>query len=258
MSSNPLNKIYIGDCLYWLDVAIPDDYIDLTFTSPPYNIGKEYGEYDDNKEYDDYLAFLKERFAKLYEKTKHGGRLVVNIMDIGKLADRKPLISDTLQLLLDIGWKYRCRILWHKNFVTKWTAWGSWMSPSSPNIFQPWEELIVVHKGEAKKPPRIEKVASDITADEFKDWVQNNWYIQPERPERVGHPHPFPEELAKRVIKLLSFPGDIICDIFAGSGTVGKIARMLKRKYLLFELGEKYEKTMLNRLSEGVNLDWFA
>ncbi len=258
MSSNPLNRVYIGDCEYWLDMAIPDNYIDLTFTSPPYNVGKDYGEYDDDKDYNVYLNFLKSKFTKLYEKTKECGRLVVNIMDIGKLANRKPLISDLTQLLQDIGWKYRCRIIWQKQFVTNWTAWGSWMSPSSPNVFQPWEELIVMHKGEPKKPPRIKDVSADITADEFKEWVQNNWYIQPERPARVHHPAPFPEELAKRVIKLFSFPGDIICDIFAGSGTVGQVARRYKRKYLLFELDKKYKEIINNRISAGVNLDWFT
>ena len=134
---------------------------------------------------------------------------------------------------------------------------GSWKSCSNPNTFQPWEELIVVYKDNPKHFPRIEGQVSDITGDEFKEWVMGQWNIQPERPQRVGHPAPFPEELAERVIKLFSYPGDLVCDIFAGSGTTGKMAKMHKRKYLMMELDKQYHEVMVKRLSKGVNLEHF-
>jgi DNA modification methylase len=54
---------------------------------------------------------------------------------------------------------------------------------------------------------------------------------QGEHAERVGYPAAFPEELPRRLMKLLSFPGDLVVDPFVGSGTTAIVARSLGRRF---------------------------
>jgi len=253
------DKVIIDDCRLMLPF-LPDNFIDLTFTSPPYNVGKKYGnDYDDEKEYEFYLqTIIREPFKLLYQKTKTGGRCVINIMDIGKTSERKSLVSDTIQILKEEGWGYMGRILWMKKYARSFTAWGSWLSPSAPSILQNWEELIVFYKESTKHEPRKKGVKGDMTAEEFKKLTWGTWEnINPCNAQKIGHPAPFPLELAIRVIKLFSFPGDLVCDIFAGSGTTGKAARLVNRHWLLIEQNPAYEKLINKRLAEGVSLERF-
>ena len=107
-------------------------------------------------------------------------------------------------------------ILWEKNnYNCKYTAWGSWKSPSSPYLKYTWEFVEVFCKGDLIK--KGDPSRADIDADSFKEWVIAKWSIAPERRMReFDHPAMFPEELAKRVMLLFSFSGDVVLDPFAG------------------------------------------
>lgn len=98
---------------------------------------------------------------------------------------------------------------------------------------------------------------ADITGDEFKQWVYAKWSIAPERKmKEFEHPAMFPEELARRAIKLFSFRNDVILDPFNGVGTTTKVAKETGRNYLGIDLSEEYcrkaEKRikLVNPLSE--------
>ena len=83
------NRIYNEDCLDTLE-RMEDSLLDLTVTSPPYNVSLDYNTYDDNKKHDDYIEWLSEIFSMIYLKTKVGGRCVINIGD-----GKKRFCSDT-------------------------------------------------------------------------------------------------------------------------------------------------------------------
>ena len=225
---------------------LPDNCVDLVFTSPPYNFGLGYRESDDAHDWEAYFAKLFAVFDECIRVLKYGGRIVVNV---------QPLFSDYIPshhiisnyfMRKRLIWKGE--ILWEKNnYNCKYTAWGSWKSPSSPYLKYTWEFVEVFCKGQLKKPGK--SADADIDADSFKDWVVAKWSIAPERRMReFEHPAMFPEELARRVMLLFSFRGDTILDPFAGTGTTCVAARRNGRRYLGIDIAPEYCATAEGRL----------
>lgn len=241
------NKIICGDSEEILK-KLPDNCIDLIFTSPPYNFGLEYENHKDGTKWEDYFEKLFKIFSECIRVLKYGGRIVVNV---------QPLYSDYIpihHILSDFFMKkkmiWRDEILWEKNnYNCKYTTWGSFKSPSSPYMKYSWEFLEVFSKGDIRKAG--DKAQADITKDEFKKWIIAKWDIPPERKmNEFGHPAMFPEKLAERTLKLFSFRGDIILDPFNGAGTTTKVAKATGRRYLGIDISEEYCKIADRRLRE--------
>jgi len=228
---------------------------DLIVTSPPYNIGKAYtgNGGDDEKTYDDYLKFSRKWLENCYHWTRPTGRLCVNVSLDKNRNGKQPLSADITVAAITAGWKYHATIIWNEGNISRRTAWGSWKSASAPHIIAPVETIIVLYKGEWK---RERQGKSDITADEFKDWVLGVWGFNGESGKRIGHEAPFPLELPRRCIKLLSFPGDTVLDPFAGSGTTMIAAMAQNRRAIGIELEERYCHLITNRIKTecGVSL----
>jgi site-specific DNA-methyltransferase (adenine-specific) len=225
-----------------LKAKIPDDSIHLIITSPPYNVGIEYDTHSDNMEYTDYITWLTEVFVFLYDKLVDGGRLCINIAPTG-IKNFAPIHHDLITQLRATNYRFVTEIIWYKQNRTARTAWGSFCSPSCPYVLPSWEYIYVLQKGEKL----IEDKKPDITKAEFMKFVDGFWNIKPETKKR-GHPVPFPEELVYRLIKLYTYPGDMVCDPFSGSGTVQKVAREEKRLFQIIELSEEYYKLAMDRV----------
>lgn len=161
-----------GDCLEMIK-NIPDNSVDLIITSPPYNVGIEYNSNDDNLEYESYLNWLKEIFGQVYSKLKNGGRICVNVAMESNKSGKKYLSNDISNMLEDIGYLRNSTIIWDKQNLSKRTAWGSWKSPSCPNIINPLEVIIVCSKGTRKKTGDKSKI--DITKEEFIEYSLGVW-----------------------------------------------------------------------------------
>lgn len=195
---------------------LEDNSIDLTVTSPPYNLGMEYDSISDIMPYSRYLEWSSLWLNKLFMITKETGRLCLNVpLDISRGGER-PIYADVLKEALHLGWKYKCTIIWNEGNISKGTAWGSWCSASAPYVIAPVEAIVVLYKGSWK---RNRKGESTISADDFKHWTKGMWTFNGENPKRVGHPAPFPVELPKRCIELFSYKDDVILDPFCGSGS---------------------------------------
>ncbi|HEX7393391.1 MAG TPA: site-specific DNA-methyltransferase, partial [Anaerolineaceae bacterium] len=91
---------------------------------------------------------------------------------------------------------------------------------------------------------------SDLSGAEFMESTLSVWTIPPVSAKKIGHPAPFPIELAKRVIKLYSYVGDVVLDPFAGSGTTCAAAKVLGRHYVGIERVEEYCQLAEKRISE--------
>ncbi len=239
------DKIVVGDSKDVLK-NIPDNSVDLIFTSPPYNFGLEYAENQDAHYWEAYFEQLFSVFEECIRVTKYGGRIIVNVQPL--FSDYIPshhLISNFF-IQKKLIWKGE--VLWEKNnYNCKYTAWGSWKSPSNPYLKYTWEFLEIFCKGEMKKPGSKDDI--DINAEEFKKWVVAKWSIAPERKMgEYGHPAMFPEELAERVLKLFSYRGDVVLDPFNGSGTTTTVAARTGRRYLGIDISEEYCKTAERRL----------
>lgn len=242
------NRIICGDSLEILK-QLPDNCIDIIFTSPPYNFGLDYGTHIDTANWDKYFEMLFEIFSEGIRVLKYGGRFVVNV---------QPLYSDYIPAHHIIGnffiqkkmiWK--SEILWEKNnYNCKMCSYGSWKSPSSPYMKYTWEFVEVYCKGDLKKAGTIEN--ADITAEEFKSWVVAKWSIAPERNmKEYGHPAMFPENLVERVLKLFSFKGDVVLDPFNGAGTTTAVAKKTGRRYLGIDISEEYCQTAEKRIADA-------
>lgn len=213
---------------------VPDNSVALAFTSPPYNVGKDY---DDNMNLDEYLGLIRRVAKEVYRVLVPGGRYVVNIANLG----RKPYIplhSFFYTLHVQEHFLPMGEIIWQKaKGASGSCAWGSWRSAKAPRLRDIHEYLLVFAKQSYSRPDKGE---SDIQTDEFMAATLSIWEIPPESARRVGHPAPFPTELASRVIKLYSYKSDIVLDPFAGSGTTCVAASSLHRGYVGYDISSEY------------------
>ncbi|GHU23518.1 hypothetical protein FACS1894172_12920 [Spirochaetia bacterium] len=241
------NKIICSDSLELLK-KLPDNCIDVMFTSPPYNFGISYTSTDDVSVWQDYFDKLFAIFRECIRVLKSGGRIIINIQPM--FSDYIPSHHVVSNFFLKEGLIWKGEILWEKNnYNCKYCTWGSWLSPSSPYLKYSWEYVEIFCKNLLKKDGCKENI--DITADEFKKWVYGKWYIAPERKmKEYHHDAMFPEELARRVLKLFSYKNDIVLDPFNGAGTTTKIARELDRRYIGIDIDEGYCETARKRLLE--------
>lgn len=234
------DRIY---CLPAENLPIPDQSVALAFTSPPYNVGKDY---EGDISLDEYLGLIRRVAQKVYRILKPGGRYVVNIANLG----RKPYIpmhSFFYQVHSAVGFLPMGEIIWQKGKGANGNcAWGSWKSAKSPRLRDIHEYLLVLAKDAFSRPDRGE---SDIEANEFMESTLSVWQVAPESAKKVGHPAPFPVELAARVIKLYSYVDDVVLDPFCGSGTTCVAAKMLKRHYVGADIVPEYCELAERRLS---------
>jgi len=221
-----------------------DNCIALTVTSPPYNIGKLS---DVEMSDEDYWKMIEKCFKEVYRVTESGGRLVVNVANLG----RKPYIpfSDKYtELLINIGFIMRGEIIWQKSKGANANfAWGSWLSASNPVIRDIHEYCLVFSKESMTK---ASKGSSTIEKEEFMDSTLSIWNIPPARAKKIGHPAPYPIELVERFIKLYTYEEELVLDPFIGSGTTAIGAINLNRNYIGYETNEEYVKLTNKRIKE--------
>ncbi|MFM8319541.1 MAG: DNA-methyltransferase, partial [Chloroflexota bacterium] len=118
-------------------------------------------------------------------------------------------------------------------------------SARAPRLRDLHEYLLVFAKQSFGRPDRGE---SDIDRDEFLRSTLSTWEVPPESARRVGHPAPFPVELAARAIRLYSYAGDVVLDPFNGSGSTCVAAVENHRHYLGFEIDPAYQAIAEKRI----------
>mgnify|MGYP005834848285 CR=1 FL=1 len=240
----PLDKVLCGDALKVLR-TLPERSVHLAITSPPYNAGMDYDTYDDDRPLDVFLSHLRAVFTETWRVLVRGGRLAVNAPNAVKNRRSKSIhyLSPRIALILeDVGFLPREWITWHKgrsanHFQGNNTAWGSWQSPAN-NCLRPLSEAIIVVCKEDYRLPG-DPAAIDLTSDEFKEWTKNIWYI-PNTASKKDHPAPFPLELPERLIKLYSYRGNVVLDMFNGTGSTTTAACLLGRHFIGIDVSPAY------------------
>ena len=238
------NKIYQESSTCMKD--IPDNSVALAFTSPPYNVGKDY---DDDMEFEEYLDLIRDVGQEVYRVLRPGGRYVINIANLG----RKPYIplhAFFYQIHVGLGYLAMGEIIWQKGKgANSSTAWGSWMKAKAPRLRDIHEYLLVFAKIDFSRP---DKGISTIERDEFMAATLSVWEIPPESAKRVKHPAPFPVALARRVIELYSYKDDVILDPFVGSGSTCVAAAQTERYYVGYDISEVYCEISRERIAKEV------
>jgi len=230
-------RVYCRDCLDGFG-ELRSSSVDLIVTSPPYNNAAEkynpikYGSYYDYKPTREYFDWLRCVFQKAFLVLKDGGRLAINIGS--KKNGAIPSHAILGEMLTEVGYSFYTTIIWMKGNSSRNSSFGSYLSPSCPSFVTSHEYVIILHKGKRS----IGKGQTDLTKNEFVEWTRGVWTFPGVHSEE--HPAPFPITLPYRLIKLLTYPGALVVDPFAGRATTGVAAKMLNRRFIGFDIDGSY------------------
>lgn len=255
-----LDKLVVGDARRMDEVA--PSSVALVVTSPPYFAGKEYeeslGERGVPATYFEYLELLRDVFAECVRKLEPGGRIAINVANLGRRpyrslsADVIGILQDDLRLLL------RGEVIWVKQKgSTGSCAWGSFQQPTNPVLRDLTERVVIASKGRFDRavPAKLRArqglpYEASMTRDDFLEGTLDVWEIPAESARRVGHPAPFPVELPARLIELYTYRGDLVLDPFVGSGTTAVAASRCGRHFVGYDLDAAYIELAEERVAE--------
>ena len=241
--------------------VIADNSVALVVTSPPYFAGKEYeavlGVGHVPADYAAYLGMLHDVFSQCFTKLEPGGRIAVNVANLGRKPYRS-LSRDVIDLLERLGYLLRGEIIWQKSHAAGGScAWGTYQRPGNPVLRDVSERVIVASKGRFDRALTPDQRSAEglpnegtMTMDEFVDSTIDVWDIPTESATRVGHPAPFPVELPRRLIELYTYRGDLILDPFMGSGSTAVASVRTERHYVGFDTDEAYVALAEGRVVE--------
>src|SRR3954451_23975858 len=245
-----VDEIIVGDSRAMTDVA--DASVALVVTSPPYFAGKQYeaalGEGHIPGSYIEYLQMLEDVFAECVRVLQPGGRIAVNVANLGRrpfrslAADVTTILQDRLRLLL------RGEVVWRKAVGASGNcAWGSFRSPTNPTLRDLTERVVIASKG---RFDRAVTGTPTIGADEFMDATLDVWDLPAESAKRVGHPAPFPVELPQRFIELYTFEGELVLDPFMGAGSTAVAAVRTGRHFIGYDTDPEYVDAARERVAD--------
>ena len=255
-------KIINGDCIEVMK-TLPEGSVDLVVTSPPYNCGIKYDMYIDNLPMDQYWVWTREWLTETYRLIKDDGRVSINIpyeVNVQDRGGRVFFVSEFYQIMKEVGFKFFGIVDLEEDSPhrSKTTAWGSWMSPSSPYIYNPKECVILAYKKnhikKVKGEPEWKGVPTNIEQEhgtlkkkivyeekdkkEFMELVFGQWNYFADTKSLTKAT--FSMDIPTKAIKILSYKNDVILDPFVGSGTSMVSAEILDRRWLGIELSPNY------------------
>ena len=243
-----LNKTYCMDCLEGMKL-LPDNYVDLTVTSPPY---------DDLRKYNGY-SFDFENIAKeLYRVTKDGGVVVWVVGDKTKNGSETGTSFKQALYFKEIGFNLHDTMIYssdkpplsHNRYEQKF-EYMFIFSKGKPKTWNPIMEECK-YAGSSKKARTFRHTGEELEETHNKGEVKshkikgNIWFYptgyQKSSKDKIAFKHPaiFPEQLAHDHITSWSNEGDIVMDIFSGSGTTHKMALLNNRNFIGFEISQEY------------------
>ncbi len=241
--------------------TVPDGSVALVVTSPPYFAGKQYEEELERdgvpSSYVEYLEMLAAVFAECERKLEPGGRIAVNVANLGRKPYRS-LSADVIHILQELGLLLRGELVWQKGEGASGScAWGSFRSASNPVLRDITERVIIASKGRFDRARTVKQRAAEglphvstVMTEDFLGLTLDVWNIPPESARRVGHPAPFPVELPEQLIRLYTFENDLILDPFMGSGSSLVAAARLDRRYVGYDLDPAYVGIARRRVEE--------
>lgn len=255
-----VDRIVHGSSADMSEVA--DGSVALVVTSPPYFAGKAYETELDAEHvpstYLEYLQMLRDVFAECVRTLEPGGRIAINVANLGRRPYRS-LASDVITILQDdLRLLLRGEIVWVKQRGASGScAWGSFQRATNPVLRDLTERVIVASKGRFDRP--VSTAArqkrglphdSTMFRDEFMEATLDLWEIPPESARRVGHPAPFPVALPERLINLYTYEKDLVLDPFMGSGTTAVAALRTGRHFVGYDTDADYVAKAEQRVAE--------
>lgn len=272
---NYAGKVINGDCIKVMS-EMSESFVDLIVTSPPYGVGIAYDSFDDDMEFDQYKVFSANWLREAYRVLKDDGRIAINIpYEINRQGKggRILMVSEVWQIMKNIGFKFYGIVDLEEDSPhrSKTTAWGSWMSPSAPYIYNPKECVILAYKKthikKVKGEPEWVGEVVDLEQEdgttkkktvyqeehkkEFMDLVYGQWDYFADTKQMTKAT--FSLDIPMKAIKILTYRNDLVLDPFAGSGTSLCAAEIGGRRWIGIELSENYAKVAKDRVQHFVD-----
>jgi len=266
-----INKIFLGDCGDVLK-GLPDDSVDLIFTSPPYadQRMRTYGGVGP----DEYVAWFLPKTEQFLRVLKPTGTFILNIKERVVNGERHTYVIELILEMRKQGWYWTEEYMWHKknSYPGKWPNrfrdnWERLIQFNKSKKFNMYQESVMVPVGDWAKE-RLSKLSqTDQVRDESKagsgfgkkvsNWLgrdlvyPNNVIYMATECANKNHSAVFPVELPKWFIKLFTLPGDAVLDPFMGSGSTALAALQLSRTFVGIDLNPDYVNLSQKRLSEA-------
>ena len=271
MIENYINKVINGDTIDVMS-EMPEGWVDLVVTSPPYNVGIKYDEHNDEIVMDEYWEWSEKWLTEAYRLLKDDGRIAINIpyeVNVQARGGRVFFASEIYQVMKKVGFKFYGIVDLEEDSPhrSKTTAWGSWMSPSAPYIYNPKECVILaykkVHIKKVKGEPQWKgepylteegknKVAyAEQDKKEFMELVFGQWKYFADT--RTLTKATFSMDIPEKAIKILSYRNDVVLDPFNGSGTSCVAAVVHDRRWVGIELSSNYCEIAKQRIQSFVD-----
>jgi DNA modification methylase len=244
MNKLELNKIYLGDAIKILR-NIPSESVDLICTDPPYNLGKDYGNNIDLKEWTEYIEFTKDWLAESKRVLKQNGSIYV-FMGVRFIARLNVIMED-------YGFLFNGWITWH---YTQGVGRKKGFSPRHEDIlYFTKSDDFTFNIDSIRIPQKFFRERNNMQGANPGD-VWSFSHVHYSNPERTIHPTQKPEALIKRIILASSNENDVVLDMFLGSGTTCVVAKKLNRKWIGIELNPEFVKIAEERIQcDDLNFD---
>jgi DNA modification methylase len=261
------DQVYCKSCEEMSE--LPDDSVSLCVTSPPYWNAIDYDRHveDSNlnyrtrsyavgyEDYEEYLNWFGDICREILRVVKPGGFYGIVIGTVLLDGRHYPVPFDVISLLTRSGWEFHQDIIWHKVTGGVKRA-GVFLQRPYPGYFYPniMTEYILVLKKPGPPIYDVNRNKQDETSEVaterlFTNEIANSvWHIAPVPPGHLDHPCPFPEEIPERLIRLYSYPGDLVLDPFCGSGQTLKVSHHLGRHYVGYDINKEYIALSLTRI----------
>lgn len=224
---------------------MPANSVDMILTSPPYNVGVDYGgkgTAHDLKPLQDYKLFADLVMSEVSRVLKIGGRACVEVGGSGRNFPLSYIWQDAaykagLGLYSEISMQHR---------KTNQTAWGSWLKADAVSTIPNFHMLYVFYNQLERKVGG----ETTITSEEFVEWTKGCWHINWSADRIKEHPATFPVEFAERCLKLFGHKGDVVLDPFLGSGTSILGCLRTGRNGIGIEIEQQYYDLAVKRIND--------
>ena len=246
---------------------VEDKSVHLIITSPPYWQLKDYGDVNQigfNDSYENYINNLNLVWMECFRVLHDGCRLCINIGDqfarsvyYGRYKVI-PIHSEIIRFCETIGLDFMGQIIWQKTTTMNTTGGGAVMGsfpyPRNGIVKLDFEYILLFKKqGNAPKPTMEQKQNSVLTNEEWNTYFNGHWYFNGAKQDK--HLAMFPEELPHRLIKMFSFPEEVILDPFMGSGTTGLAAKNLNRNSIGYEINHDFIQIIKEKIGQDTLYD---
>lgn len=219
--------------------SLNDESIDLIIADPPYNLGKDYGNNQDYKEFDDYIEFTKNWLTEAKRVLKPRGSIYV-FMGVRFISYLYNLLERDLNMLFN-SW-----IVWH---YTQGIGKTKGFSPRHDDIlFFNKSDKFIFNLDSVRVPQKYYRIRNNMRGANPGD-VWEFSHVHYCNANRQNHPTQKPEGLIERMVLASSNEGDVVLDPFSGSGTSLRVCQQLKRRAIGFEINPDYVEMMQSRLA---------